>query len=63
VWLEDLGQLKNPVIPFGIEHATFWLVEQFLNQLHYDVATNLCCYTKLIMRMEGNIFLLTSGYF
>jgi hypothetical protein len=35
VWLEGLGQLKNPAISSGIEPATFWLVEYCLNQLFY----------------------------
>jgi hypothetical protein len=26
VWLERLGQMKNPVNLFGIEVVTFWLV-------------------------------------
>jgi hypothetical protein len=26
VWLEELGQLKNPMTSLRIEPATFWLV-------------------------------------
>jgi hypothetical protein len=37
VWLEGLGQLKNPMTSFGIEPAAFWLVAQCLNHLHYCV--------------------------
>jgi hypothetical protein len=35
LWLEGLGQLKNPVTSSGIESATFRLVVYCLNQLHY----------------------------
>jgi hypothetical protein len=35
--LEVLGQLKNPMIPLGIEPATFRLVARYLNQLPYRV--------------------------
>jgi hypothetical protein len=37
VRLEGLGQLKNPMISTGIEHATFRIVAQCLNQLRYRV--------------------------
>jgi hypothetical protein len=37
MWLEGLGQLKNPMTSPGIEPATFWLVAQCLNQLRYRV--------------------------
>jgi hypothetical protein len=35
VWLEGLGQLKNPMTSSGIKAATFQLVAQSFNQLHY----------------------------
>jgi hypothetical protein len=34
---EGLGKLKNPMTSEGLEPATFWLVAQCLNQLHYRV--------------------------
>jgi hypothetical protein len=37
VWLERLGLLKNSMASSGIKLMTFWLVEQYLNQLHYCV--------------------------
>jgi hypothetical protein len=37
VQLEGSGELKNPMIPSGIERATFRLVAQCLNQLRYRV--------------------------
>jgi hypothetical protein len=37
VRLEGLGQFKNPMTSWGIEHATFRLVAQCLNQLNYRV--------------------------
>jgi hypothetical protein len=37
VWVEGLGQMKNPMTSSGIEPATFQLVAQRLNQLHYRV--------------------------
>jgi hypothetical protein len=37
VKLEELGQFKNPVTPFGIESTTFRFVSQFLNQLRHRV--------------------------
>jgi hypothetical protein len=41
--LAGLGQLKNIITSSGIEHATFWLVAQYLNQLHYCVPPNGIC--------------------
>jgi hypothetical protein len=35
VWLEGLGQLKNPMTSSGIEPIIFWLVAECLNQLRY----------------------------
>jgi hypothetical protein len=37
VWLERLGQLKNPMTSSGCEPTTFCLVAQCLNQLCYSV--------------------------
>jgi hypothetical protein len=37
VWLEGLGQLKNPLTSSGIEPATFQLVAWCHNQLRYCV--------------------------
>jgi hypothetical protein len=37
VWLERLGQLKNPMTSSGTEPATFRLVPQCLNKLRYPV--------------------------
>jgi hypothetical protein len=37
VRLEELGQLKNPMISSGFAPATFWLVAQCLNKLRYRV--------------------------
>jgi hypothetical protein len=34
VWMEGLGQLKNPMTPSGIKPTTFWLAAQCLNHLH-----------------------------
>jgi hypothetical protein len=34
---EGLCQWKIPIIPSGIEHATFRLVAQYLNQMRYCV--------------------------
>jgi hypothetical protein len=39
VWLEGLGQLKNPVTASGIELATFQLVAHCLNQLRYCMSS------------------------
>jgi hypothetical protein len=36
--LEGLGELKNPMTLLGFESATFQLVAQCLNQLHYRVS-------------------------
>jgi hypothetical protein len=41
VWLEWLGQLKNPMTSLGIEPVTFRLVVKCLNQLCYYVASKL----------------------
>jgi hypothetical protein len=35
MWLEGLGQLKNPMTSLGIEPAAFCLVAWCLNQLRY----------------------------
>jgi hypothetical protein len=43
VWLEALGQLKNPMMSLGIEPMTFQLVAQCLNQLRYYVPPPLGC--------------------
>jgi hypothetical protein len=55
VGLEGLGQLKNPMTSSGIEPATFWLVTQCLNQVHYRVLpTYMSMKPKfLIPREEG----------
>jgi hypothetical protein len=37
VWLEELGQLKNPMTLSGFEPTTFLLVEECINQLSYSV--------------------------
>jgi len=37
LWLEGLSQRKIPMIPSGIEPATFWLVAQCLNHLRHCV--------------------------
>jgi hypothetical protein len=37
VWLEGLGQLKNPMTSSGIETATFRIVAYCLNQLRYRI--------------------------
>jgi hypothetical protein len=37
VWLEGLGQLKNPMTSSKIEPATFQLVAQWINKLCYHV--------------------------
>jgi hypothetical protein len=37
VRLEGLGKLKNSIISSGMEPATFRLVAECLNQLHYLV--------------------------
>jgi hypothetical protein len=37
VWLEGLGQLKNPMTSLGIEPATFRPVAYCLKQVHYRV--------------------------
>jgi hypothetical protein len=37
LWLEALGQLKNPMTSSGIKPVTFWLVAYCLNQLRYCV--------------------------
>jgi hypothetical protein len=36
VWLEGLGQFKNPMASSRMEPATFWLVAECLNQLHWN---------------------------
>jgi hypothetical protein len=41
VWLEGLGQLKNPMTSLGIEPVTFRLVVKCLNQLCYYVHSKL----------------------
>jgi hypothetical protein len=43
VWLEGLGQLKNPMTSSGIKLTTFWLVAQCLNQLCHRVPLILKC--------------------
>jgi hypothetical protein len=35
VWPEESSRLKMPMIPSGIEPATFWLAVQCFNQLHH----------------------------
>jgi hypothetical protein len=37
MWVEELGQLKNPMASSGIEPATFQLIAWCLNQLRYRV--------------------------
>jgi hypothetical protein len=41
VWLEGLGQLKNPVTSLGIETATFvhFLIINYLTTLFKDIAS------------------------
>jgi hypothetical protein len=39
MWLEGLGQLKNPMTATGIEAAIFWLVAECRYQLRYRVPT------------------------
>jgi hypothetical protein len=40
VWLEGLGQLKNPITSLGTEPVTLQLVAQCLNQLCYRLPPN-----------------------
>jgi hypothetical protein len=47
MWLEGLGQVKNPMTSSGTEPVTFWVVVQCLNQL--------CCHMP--------VFLMISGYY
>jgi hypothetical protein len=48
VRLEGLGQLKNPMTSSGLEHATFGLVAQCLNQLRYSVPHIMNTYTHFL---------------
>jgi hypothetical protein len=41
MWLEGLGQLKNPMISSGIDPATFKPVALCLNQLSYHMSPEL----------------------
>jgi hypothetical protein len=43
-----LCQRKIPMIPSGIKPATFWLVVQYLDQLHHHVTTVIVSYIYLL---------------
>jgi hypothetical protein len=56
VWLEGLGQLKNPVTSYGIELATFRLVTYYLNQLRYRVPPPNLQYVPQVMNRGPQLF-------
>jgi hypothetical protein len=51
MWLEGLGKLKNPL---GIEHMTFRLLAQCLNQLCYHMSPNILKFLSKLLFLKKN---------
>jgi hypothetical protein len=54
VQFEELAELKSPITPSGIEHATLSLVAQCFNQLRYVVSIFKCSRFEVTLRLTAS---------